>query len=107
MPASEVVDATEHLLHAALQRRLLLQFVAQLAAGEFLHLDLAAALGGNDLGELLDAHAGRVVGVVQVAELDRPLLDVLGQRGRAGSDQAEQGRQLDQCAFHVVSWVKR
>ena len=53
MPASEVVEADEHLLHAALQRRLLLHLVAELGGREFLHLDLAAALGGHHLGELL------------------------------------------------------
>ena len=63
-----------HLLHAALQRRLLLQLVAELRGRELLHLHLAAALGGQELGEALDAEAHGVVGVVEVAELDHALL---------------------------------
>jgi len=82
---------------------LLLQFVAQLTAGIFLHLDLAAALGCDQLGKLLDPRAGRMVGVVQVTEPDRPFLNVLCQRHTAGNKQREHGGQFDQTRFHGVS----
>src|SRR6185369_10714382 len=90
----------EHLLHAPLQRRLLLQLVAQLAAGELFHCDLAAALGGYELGELLDAPARWMVGVVQMPEPDRPLLDVLGLHERGRSKQRETAGQLEKCRCH-------
>ncbi|MNX97232.1 hypothetical protein D3C86_1295880 [compost metagenome] len=73
-----------HFLHAALQSRLLLHFIAKLRGREFLDLELSAALGGHQLGELLHTGADGVVGVVQVAEADRAFLDVLGRRRHGG-----------------------
>ena len=80
-----------HLLHAALQCRLLLQLVAQGRGRELLHLQLAAALGRHQLGEALHPETHRVVGVVEVAEADGALLDVLRPGGQ-GSGEAEGGR---------------
>jgi hypothetical protein len=71
-----------HFLDAALQRGLLLKLVAEGRGRVLLNLHLAAALRGDELGESLDAHAHRVVGVVEVAELDRPLLHVLREAGQ-------------------------
>jgi hypothetical protein len=89
----------QHLLHAALQRGLLLQLVAQLGRGELLHLDLAAALGGHELGELLHAQAGGVAHVVEVAELDGALLH-LG-AGAGGHDECERGEGAAGDRFHA------
>jgi hypothetical protein len=61
-----------------------LQLAAQRGGGEFLDLHLAAAFFRQQLGEALNAEADRVVGVVQVAELDDAHRRVGGQGRRAG-----------------------
>jgi hypothetical protein len=83
-----------------LQRRLLLQFVAELAAGEFLYRDLASALRGHDFGKLPDAPTGWMVGVVQVPEADRPFLNVLCLNERRGYEQCEAACQFEESRCH-------
>jgi hypothetical protein len=56
-----------HLLHAPLQGRLLLHLVAELRRRELLHLQLAATLCREQLGEALDAEVHGVVRVVEMA----------------------------------------
>ena len=64
---------------------------------------VAAALLGDELGELPHPHAGRVVGVVEMAELDHALLDVLRPHG-GGKEQGESGEAASGNRFHGVSW---
>jgi DNA-binding IclR family transcriptional regulator len=78
MPFSDVVEATSISCTPPCSADCCCSSLPSCDEAEFLHLDLAAALGGDDLGELAHAQAGRVVRVVQVAELDGAFLDVLG-----------------------------
>src|SRR4029079_6173583 len=62
--------------------------------GVLLDLHLAAALARDQLAEALDAEAHRVIGVVEVAEADRPLLDALAEGGkREAHRQAREARE--------------
>ena len=72
----------QHFLRAAAQRRLLLHLVAELRGRELADLQLAAALGGEDLGELLHAEADGMVGVVEMAPADGAFLHLGGGRRR-------------------------
>jgi hypothetical protein len=103
MPAKDVVDATSISWTPPCSADCCCSSLPELAARVFLDLDLAARLGRHQLGELLDPRAGRVVGVVQVAEADRPLLDVLRQRHSTDGEQRQHRRQLDQLGFMGVS----
>ena len=66
-----------HLLRPAAQCGLLLHLAAELVRWKLPDLELAAALRGDDLGELLHAHAHRMIRVVQVPPADGALLDIL------------------------------
>jgi hypothetical protein len=74
-----------------------------LAACEFVHLDFSAALCRDEFGKFFDPHAGRVIGVVQVAEFDRAFLNVLGQHCGVDGQEAENGGEFFQFRFHVIS----
>ena len=106
MPANDVVDATSISCTPPCSADCCCSSLPNWLLAIFLHRDLAAALGCNELGELLDPRAGRVVGVVQVTEPDRPFLNVLGQRHTAGGEQREHRGQFDQLRFHGVSSMR-
>ena len=93
MPDQQPGVEDDEVDRSALQRGDVLQVAAQRAAGELLHLDLAAALLRDELGELGDALPLRVLLAVLVRELERAILDVLRERAarlhyEAGDDEA-------------------
>jgi hypothetical protein len=97
-PASEVVDATNISCTPPCMRRLLLQLVAERGCWRIPAPSACRRSWPPRFGEALDAQADRMVGVVQVAELEDAFLHVLG----VGVQRQAGAQQQEESTVHAV-----